>query len=156
MITAEQRAGRRLVIAAGGTASGLVLLLSYPTSLPSGPASAVSTELPAAVTPVDTATGTNSRSTGTTTVTGRMAQTRWGPVQVRLTLSAGKVVVAEAIVYPSGNRRDAEINGYAVPILNSEVVTAQSAQIDTVSGATVTSDGYLQSLQSAVDAAHLS
>ena len=47
------------------------------------------------------------------------------------------------------------INGYALPVLNQEVVDRQSAQIDTVSGATVTSDGYLQSLQSALDQAHL-
>ncbi len=56
---------------------------------------------------------------------------------------------------PSGNFRDQEINSYAVPILNQEVVQAQSAQIDAVSGATVTSDGYIQSLQSAIDQAHL-
>ena len=58
-------------------------------------------------------------------------------------------------MYPQGNGRDAQINGYALPVLNKEVVQAQRATIDTVSGATVTSDGYLQSLQSAIDRAHL-
>ena len=57
--------------------------------------------------------------------------------------------------YPQGASNDAQINGYALPILDREVVQKQSAGIDTVSGATVTSDGYLQSLQSAIDAAHL-
>ena len=57
--------------------------------------------------------------------------------------------------YPQNNRRDEEINSSALPILNQEVVQQQSASIDTVSGATVTSDGYLQSLQSAIDKAHL-
>ncbi|HEY3506568.1 MAG TPA: FMN-binding protein [Actinocatenispora sp.] len=57
--------------------------------------------------------------------------------------------------YPNGNPRDAQINAYALPILAQEVVSAQSADIDTVSGATVTSDGYKQSLQAAIDAAHL-
>ena len=57
--------------------------------------------------------------------------------------------------YPSGNGRDAEINSYALPSSTRRWSHAQSAQIDTVSGATVTSDGYLQSLQSALDQAHL-
>jgi uncharacterized protein with FMN-binding domain len=57
--------------------------------------------------------------------------------------------------YPSGNHRDEEINAYALPVLRQAVLDAQSAHIDTVSGATVTSDGYKQSLQAALDAAHL-
>ena len=56
---------------------------------------------------------------------------------------------------PSGNHRDQEINSYAVPVLNREVTDAQSADIDMVSGATVTSEGYIQSLQSAIDRAGL-
>jgi uncharacterized protein with FMN-binding domain len=77
-------------------------------------------------------------------------------VQVKITVSNGKVTAADAVAVPSGNFRDQEINSYAVPVLNQEVLDAQSAGIDTVSGATVTSDGYIQSLQSALDAAHLS
>jgi uncharacterized protein with FMN-binding domain len=57
--------------------------------------------------------------------------------------------------YPDGNGKDAEINGYALPILIRETQDSQSADIDMVSGATVTSDGYLQSLQSALDQAGL-
>jgi uncharacterized protein with FMN-binding domain len=86
---------------------------------------------------------------------GSVAQTRWGPVQVRITVSGGKVVGATTLQVPSGNGRDAEINGYAVPILNKEAITAGSAAIDTVSGATVTSDGYITSLQAAIDTAGL-
>jgi uncharacterized protein with FMN-binding domain len=67
--------------------------------------------------------------------------TRWGPVQVQITVTNGKITTAQALVYPQENGRDQEINAYAVPQL---------------SGATVTSDGYIQSLQSAVDKAHLS
>jgi uncharacterized protein with FMN-binding domain len=59
------------------------------------------------------------------------------------------------VQYPQGTSRDARINGSALPVLNQEAVQQQSASIDTVSGATVTSDGYLQSLQSAIDQAHL-
>ena len=76
-------------------------------------------------------------------------------MQVAVTVSGGTITAADAVQVPSGNSRDEEINAVAVPILNQEVVAAQSAKIDTVSGATVTSDGYLASLQSAIDQAHL-
>ena len=94
-------------------------------------------------------------SSATKTFTGDQVMTRWGPMQVQITVSGGRITAAQAVQYPSGNGRDAEINSYALPVLNQEVVDRQSAQIDTVSGATVTSDGYLQSLQSALDQAHL-
>jgi uncharacterized protein with FMN-binding domain len=82
-------------------------------------------------------------------------QTRWGPVQVQITVDNGKITAADVLQVPSGNPRDQMINSYAVPVLNSEAVQAQSANIDMVSGATVTSEGYLQSLQSAIDKANL-
>ncbi len=94
-------------------------------------------------------------SGGTTSYTGGVAQTRWGPVQVKITVTGGKITAAAAVQYPQGNGRDFEINSYALPVLEQEAVQQQSAQIDTVSGATVTSDGYLESLQAAIDAAHL-
>ena len=89
------------------------------------------------------------------TVTGDVAQTRWGPVQVQLTVTSGKITDVAVVQYPNGNGRDQEINSQALPILIQETVQAQNAQIDMVSGATVTSDGYLQSLQSALDRAGL-
>lgn len=89
------------------------------------------------------------------TYTGDSVETRWGPVQVKITVSGGKITAAEAIEHPSGNPKDEEINSYAIPQLNSETLTAQSASIDMVSGATYTSDGYIQSLQSALDQANL-
>ena len=91
----------------------------------------------------------------TKTYTGEVADTRWGPVQVEITVTNGKITASQTTQVPSGNPRDQEINSYAVPVLNQEAVQAQSAQIDAVSGATVTSDGYIQSLQSAIDQAHL-
>ena len=84
-----------------------------------------------------------------------MADTQWGPVQVRLTVTGGTISKVTVLQYPSGNGKDQEINDYALPILTQETVDAQSAQIDMVSGATVTSDGYLESLQSALDQAGL-
>ena len=85
-----------------------------------------------------------------------MAQTRWGAVQVTITVTDGKITSVAVPTYPSGNSRDQEINSSALPILQQETITAQSASINAVSGATVTSDGYIQSLQAALDAAHLS
>ena len=87
------------------------------------------------------------------TVTGDSVATRWGPVQVAVSVSGGKVTDVQVVDYPSENPRDAEINSYALPILVQETIDAQSADIDMVSGATVTSDGYVRSLQSAQERA---
>jgi uncharacterized protein with FMN-binding domain len=89
-------------------------------------------------------------------VNGSVAQTRWGPVQVQVTIESGKITEVTALVVPNGNSRDQEINDYAVPQLRQQVLSAQSARIDGVSGATVTSGGYIESLQAALDAAHFS
>lgn len=99
------------------------------------------------------ASGSNSSASGT--FTGDSVDTRWGPVQVQITVSSGKTTAVQAVVYPTDNPRDVEINNQALPILADEAVKAQSSQIDTVSGATVTSDGYISSLQSAIDKANL-
>ncbi|WP_431843608.1 FMN-binding protein [Calidifontibacter indicus] len=99
------------------------------------------------------ASGSNSSASGT--FTGDSVDTRWGPVQVQITVSGGKITAVQAVVYPTDNPRDVEINNQALPILADEAVKAQSSQIDTVSGATVTSDGYISSLQSAIDKANL-
>ena len=90
----------------------------------------------------------------TTTVNGASTGTRYGPVQVQITVKSGRITAADAIVYPSQDPRDQQINGFAIPQLDSEVLQAQSASIDTVSGATYTSSGYTASLQSAIDQAH--
>jgi len=95
------------------------------------------------------------KSSSRSTVTGDVAQTQWGPVQVQLVIENGTITDVKVLQYPSGNPRDVEINNYALPILIQETSQAQSAQIDMVSGATVTSTGYLQSLQSALDQANL-
>jgi len=102
-----------------------------------------------------TTSGTASGSTASKTYDGDSVDTRWGPVQVRITVVGGKITASEAIVYPNGNREDQQINSFALPVLNQEVVAQQSASIDMVSGATVSSEGYLTSLQSAIDQAHL-
>jgi uncharacterized protein with FMN-binding domain len=74
---------------------------------------------------------------------------------VKITVKNGKITDVTAVQYPTDNPRDQEINSYALPQLKSEALAAQGASIDTVSGATYTSDGYRQSLQSALDSAGL-
>ena len=66
------------------------------------------------------------------------------------------MTAADAIVYPNSDGKDVMINSRAIPVLNSEAVSAQSATIDSVSGATYTSQAYMQSLQSALDPAGIS
>ncbi|MGW0612464.1 FMN-binding protein [Streptomyces sp. NPDC002788] len=88
----------------------------------------------------------------TQTLTGSAAQTQYGPVQVRITVAGGKITAAEAVQAPKGGRSD-QITATSVPRLNQAAVAAGNAQIDAVSGATYTSAGYKQSLQSALDQA---
>jgi len=156
---------RRVTLWLFSTVAALVLLFSYRTSTNSAVGTAVAATAPAAqptttgATPTPSASSSSpaagKSSSGTKTYTGSTASTRWGDVQVTITVTNGKITDVQVPVYPSGNGRDQEINAYALPILTQETLQAQSANIDTVSGATVTSDGYLQSLQAALDAAHL-
>ncbi|MGW2724486.1 FMN-binding protein [Streptomyces sp. NPDC001492] len=139
---------RRVVLATAATVSGVVLLLSLkPASDPNAQA--------AGAAPQQTAAAQESPQGGTAgagsgTVDGSVAQTQYGNVQVRLTVSNGKITKAEAIQAPKGGTSDQK-TALSIPKLTKETVAAQSAQIDSVSGATYTSNGYKQSLQSAID-----
>lgn len=84
---------------------------------------------------------------------GVVVDTRYGPVQVQVQISDGSLTEVAVVQYPDGDRKSLRINQRALPTLRQEALTAQSANVDTVSGATYTSDGYAQSLQSALDAA---
>nr|WP_296773548.1 FMN-binding protein [Rhodococcus sp. (in: high G+C Gram-positive bacteria)] len=155
------------------TLSALVLLFSYHTST-SGPTPTVilSSESTAPATTSNVSTesdpspsasaGTPPPSDTTTTaatpqtVTGTSVSTRFGPVRVQITITDGTITDAAAIDYPTSNGRDQQINARAVPVLEEETIEAGSADIDMVSGATYTSEGYVESLQSAIDQAHLS
>ena len=140
---------RRVILAISSTVVVLVLLLGFKSqSAPSvtKPASASA----GAGNSGGSGSGAGS-STGTKTVTGEAADTRYGPVQVKITATNGKITSVEAIDYPQTERRDQEINSFAIPELNQEALSAGNANIDIISGATYTSDGYIQSLQSALD-----
>jgi uncharacterized protein with FMN-binding domain len=142
---------RRVIFAIVTTASALVFLLSFKTH--STPATVASP--PSASASKAGSSSSAGASTAATTVTGDEAQTSYGPIQVKVTVKNGKVTAAEAIEYPNNDPRDAQINSSAIPALNSEAVSASSARIDAISGATYTSQGYVSSLQSALDKAGL-
>ena len=84
-----------------------------------------------------------------------MVQTRFGAVQVQITVSAGKITEVTALQLTDDDRKSVQISNRAAPLLRSEVLAAQSAGVKTISGATVTSNAYLSSLQAAIDAANL-
>jgi uncharacterized protein with FMN-binding domain len=102
-----------------------------------------------------TSTGAGTTSATSGTVTGDAAQTRWGPVQVQLEVSGSTITNVTILQYPDSNGRDIEIANYSLPQLIQETLDAQGDSISMVSGATYTSEGYLQSLQSALDQAGL-
>ncbi|MEU6525472.1 FMN-binding protein [Streptomyces sp. NPDC046924] len=140
---------RRAVLATAATVSGIVLLLTLKPDSDPGAADAAGGTVPPAAAQSPQG-GAQAIANGT--VTGDAAQTDYGPVQVRLTVSGGKITKAEAVQSPKGGQSD-QINANAVPKLNQAVLTAQSGEIDAVSGATYTSAGYKKSLQSALDKA---
>ncbi|OIH93697.1 FMN-binding protein [Curtobacterium sp. MCBA15_001] len=98
-------------------------------------------------------TGTGSAASGT--FTGTTAQTRYGPVQVQITVANGTITDVTALQLTNDGGRSVQISQQAAPILRQEALHAQSAKIQSVSGATYTSDGYTTSLQSAIDQAGL-
>lgn len=87
------------------------------------------------------------------TYTGATDTNKWGPVQVQITVSGGVITEVVALQTPDDDDKSVRINDEAVPILVSETLAAQSADVDSVSGATYTSDSYKVSLQSAIDLA---
>lgn len=164
---------KKIVLWLMSTLTALVLLFGYHTSTSSQASANGGSSV---VEPVTSGTNSGSGTTsGTTsgggstgassssgappasssTVTGAAADTPYGPVQVRLTVAAEKITNVAVVQYPNESGRDQEINAQALPILVQETMQAQSAHVDMVSGATYTSDGYLQSLQSALDKAGL-
>jgi uncharacterized protein with FMN-binding domain len=136
---------RRVILAICATAAGLVLLLTFKTNTQpaaGGPAPATSGPAPAT---------SGSAAGPAATVTGAAWPTIYGPVQVRVTVQAGRVTAVKVLQYPANTARDVQINAFAIPRLNSETLAAGNAKIDTVSGATYTSQGYIGSLQNALD-----
>lgn len=118
-------------------------------STPSTSATASATPAPSASS--DSSGSSGAASTASTTITGSAVDTRYGVVQVKVTFSGSTITAVDTVQSPNRDGRDIEINQQALPILQQEVLSSQSAKIDTVSGATYTSEGYIQSVQSAID-----
>ena len=159
---------RRVLLAVTGTIAGLVALLSFKSHVPSAPVAAT------AGGPGGTAASSPSSSSGSgqtevvpgafpqgsiaknlppgqTAVDGKAASTAYGPVQIQLIKKNSKIVKVAVLVQPTNTLHDVQIGEFAFPKLISETLAAQNGKIDAVSGATYTSAGYIQSLQSALD-----
>lgn len=90
---------------------------------------------------------------GSYTVTGDAESTPFGPVRVRLAVDGGRIVDVTTVTAPKNDGHSREISAFAVPELRREVLAAQSAAVDAVSGATYTTEAYQESAQSAIDRA---
>ncbi|MDH6131477.1 uncharacterized protein with FMN-binding domain [Kitasatospora sp. MAA4] len=150
---------RKTTMALCSTAAGITLLLGVKAQSGGSPRSALAdAPQPAAAAPStapSTAPSSGAASGGTPgsgKFTGSEIDTRYGPVQVQAVESGGKLTDIVVLQQTYGGH-SSQIDSYALPVLKSEALTAQNANIDVVSGATYTSEGYAQSLQAALDAA---
>jgi uncharacterized protein with FMN-binding domain len=171
---------KRVILSVVGTIAGVVALLSFKSEAPVATSrdGLPSAALPGHSTGVTSHTsGSNGSASRTTAAppdpsatthassttqasrptaasyTGSAEQTRYGIVQVKVTVSDKKITNVAFVQLTAFDGRSAQINSYAAPILLRETLSAQSANINSVSGASYTSQGYLQSLQSALDQA---
>jgi uncharacterized protein with FMN-binding domain len=142
---------RRAPIVISATVAGVAGVLSFhaqPQKLTPPPSSPAAT----AKAPTRTSSQATAKGSGAAkTATGAVAQNRYGSVQVRVTVAGGKIKDVTAIQLPQSDAKSAQISQYAAPQLRNEVLAAQSAKIDGVSGASYTSQSYDTSLQSALD-----
>ena len=147
---------RRAILAVAATVAALVLLLGFKTQplpapvRPEGSEGSAVAPAPAAG-DAPTSSTTATAAPRTVTVTGQSVGTRYGPVQVQVVAAGTRVEDVTALTLPTEEARSVQISQRAVPELRREALEAQSAEIDMVSGATYTSEGYQQSLQSALD-----
>ena len=152
-----------------GLASAAVLLIGWhagnqTASTPGRPTTASAVPPPGTRTPPMGSPGSASAGPTTPGSSGSVAkdgtfdgsqiQTRYGTIQVQAVITGGKLADVVALQMTDVGFRSGEIDQQAVPMLRSEVLSSQSANVDTVGGATYTSEGYLNSLQAALDAAN--
>jgi uncharacterized protein with FMN-binding domain len=164
---------KRVLLSIGASVLGLVALLSFKThghpvaagaalpsaALPAGTASSApaqpghSTSAPPNPSPGSPAAG---RAAASQVIAGDAIQTQYGVVQVQVSVAGKKITNVAFLQLTAYDGRSQQINNDAAPILLQETLSAQNAHIDTVSGASYTSDGYVRSLQSALDKAGIS
>jgi len=144
----------------GGTSTTTTPVAATPTPTATKQATTTTTKKTTTTTTTTTKKATPtpvaSKSAGVSgTFTGASANTVYGPVQVQITLVNGKITNATALTYPTGSFRDQQINQQAIPYLIQETIAAQSANIQGVGGASYTSQGWVDSLTSALAKAGL-
>ena len=157
---------RRVILAVTGTIAGLVALLSFKSHVPvaattggsgggssSSSSSSSSSGGQTTTVPGEFPQGSLAKNlpAGETAVDGKVANTSYGPVQIQLIERSGKIVKVAVLVQPANTLHDIQLGAFAFPKLISETLAAQNGKIDAVSGASYTSAGYIQSLQSALD-----
>jgi uncharacterized protein with FMN-binding domain len=145
---------RRAVLTLGCTAAGLAALLMLKThsaaATPPAAGTPVTPAAPAAASPTLARSGASATAR---TVSGSVATTPYGPMQVRLTLDGQRITKVAVVRRTDDGTESQQIDSFAIPKLTGETIAAQGARIDAVSGASYTSSGYIQSLQSALDQA---
>ena len=117
-------------------------------------ANSQTTNASASASPTPTATPTKVAGVSGT-FKGDTSQTRWGPVQVEIVVTNGKITDVKTLQYPNGDRRSQNISSQVIPWLQEETLQVQSANISGISGATYTSGGFQASLASALQKAGL-
>lgn len=149
---------RRVIFAVTGTIAGLVALLSFKAHVPTVPVASTSgtggsstSSSSSRTIPGEFQSAVGPLTAGETTITGKVANTVYGPVQIELVVKSHKIVKVAVLEQPTNTIHDIQIGEFAFPKLISETLTAQNAKVDAVSGASYTSAGYISSLQSAVD-----
>ena len=165
---------KRMPIVLAATAAGLATVLGFhtqkmnsnvlsglsgasgagttPTSSPSGAGSVTSTTTAAgsSTTPGSTSTSTTTAA-GTRTALGADVQYRYGELELQVTATGGRITNVQPAIDTAFDPRSSQVNSYAEPLLQSQTLQAQNANINGVSGATFTSQAYVQSLQAALD-----
>jgi uncharacterized protein with FMN-binding domain len=152
---------RRAPIVMSATAVGIGAVLGFHAQSATVPLAAAKPSAPASAPPASSAssgasTGSAGSSTASSSSAARSAlgdpmSTRYGPAQVRVTVSGGKIVKVEAVQLQNSDRKSVEISSFAEPVLRQSALARQTAAVDAVSGATYTSLSYEGSLQSALD-----
>ena len=149
---------RRSPIVLAATVAGTAGVLAFRPHAPAVQTATAATKSTSAASATATtksasasSSGSSGSGSGSGTATGDAIDTQYGPVQVRVTVKDGRITDIQGVVLTGNDPRSAQISASAEPTLKQEALSRQSADIDAVSGATFTSAGYAQSLQSALD-----
>jgi uncharacterized protein with FMN-binding domain len=121
------------------------------TTAPAGSGGSTSTTAPGSTSTSTPTSTTTTTPTGTQTAIGADVQYRYGELELKVTATGGKITSVQPVIDTAYDARSFQVNSYAEPQLLSQTLQAQSANINGVSGATYTSQAYVQSLQAALD-----